>query len=71
MKYNKKVHRSISICEERSIDMIFFTPVYELIMKGFEGLETVIKRSIWSRVVKGDETEIEGISVAITYIHTS
>jgi hypothetical protein len=51
--------------------MIFFTPVYELIMKGFEGLETVIKRSIWGRVVKGDETEIEGISVAITYIHTS
>jgi hypothetical protein len=43
MKYNKKVHRSISICEERSIDMIFFTPVYELIMKGWKGLETVIK----------------------------
>ena len=43
MKYNEKMHMRVSICEERSIDMIFFTPVYELIMKGFEGLETVIK----------------------------
>lgn len=51
--------------------MIFFTPVYELIMKGFEGLETVIKRSNWGRVVKGDETEIPSISVTITDIHTS
>jgi hypothetical protein len=71
MKYNKKVQRRVSICEERSIEMIFFTPVYELIMKGFEGLETVIKRSNWGRVVKGDETEIPSISVTITDIHTS
>lgn len=42
MKHDKKMHWRVSICEERSIDMIFFTPVYELIMKGFEGLETVI-----------------------------
>jgi hypothetical protein len=56
-----------SICEERSIDMIFFTPVYELIMKGFEGLGTVIKHPIWGKVVKGGETEIPSISVAITF----
>jgi hypothetical protein len=33
--------------------MIFFTPVYEVIMKGFEGLETVIRHSIWGKDVKG------------------
>jgi hypothetical protein len=36
-------------------------------MKGWEGLETVIKHPIRGRVVEGDETEIHSISVVLTF----